>query len=192
MMRHALLFAALLAAACGRANEAHVGGTPQDEFWANMLELCGRAYAGEMIYGSPVDTIFADRDLVMHVRTCSDREIRIPFHVGDDHSRTWVLTRLPDGLRLKHDHRHEDGTEDEVTQYGGDTRAEGSARQQEFPADEFTAQLVPEAARNVWTIEIVPGQTFSYALRREGTDRRVRIDFDLTSEVETPPAPWGY
>ena len=29
----------------------------------------------------------------MHVRDCSERELRIPFHVGDDRSRTWVVTR---------------------------------------------------------------------------------------------------
>jgi hypothetical protein len=58
----------------------------------------------------------------MHVRTCSENALRIPFHVGDDHSRTWVITRTENGLRLKHDHRHEDGSEDAVTQYGGDSR----------------------------------------------------------------------
>jgi hypothetical protein len=193
MMRYALLLAALLALACGGEEQNAGPPTPHDEFWANVQKLCGRAYAGRLAEGSaPADTIFQGHELVMHVRQCSDREIRIPFHVGDDHSRTWVLTRLEHGLRLKHDHRHEDGSEDEVTQYGGDTRAEGTAQRQEFPADDFTAQLVPVAATNVWTIEIVPGSRFVYALRREGTDRRVRVEFDLTQEVEAPPAPWGY
>ena len=49
--------------------------------------------------------------LVMHVRDCSADEVRIPFWVGEDHSRTWVVTRTETGLRLKHDHRHEDGSE---------------------------------------------------------------------------------
>lgn len=191
-MRNVLLFAALLASACAPAGEPDGAATPQDEFWTSLLALCGRAYAGRLVEGSPADTIFEGRDLIMHVRQCSDNEIRIPFHVGDDHSRTWILTRLDTGLRLKHDHRHEDGSEDEVTQYGGDTRDEGTAQRQEFPADDFTAQLVPVAATNVWTVEVVPGSTFAYALRREGTDRRVRIEFDLTREVDAPPAPWGY
>jgi hypothetical protein len=43
----------------------------------------------------------------------------------------------------------------------------------------------------VWTVEIVPGEMFVYALRREGTDRRFRIEFDLTRAVAAPPAPWG-
>jgi hypothetical protein len=192
-MRNALLFAALVATACGPAADSTVTAGPQDEFWAGLQDLCGRAYAGRMVEGSPGDTIFEGRDLIMHVRQCSDDEIRIPFHVGDDHSRTWILTRLEEGgLRLKHDHRHRDGMESDTTQYGGDTRDEGTAQRQEFPADEFTASLIPPAATNIWTMEVVPGRTFAYALRREGTDRRVRIEFDLTQEVPTPATPWGY
>jgi hypothetical protein len=127
----------------------------------------------------------------MHVRECSPDEIRIPFHVGDDRSRTWVLTRTPEGLRLKHDHRHADGSEDAVTQYGGDTRDGGTAEWQEFAADAHTALLIPAASTNVWTVEVVPGDLFAYALRREGTDRRFRVEFDLTRPVPAPPAPWG-
>jgi hypothetical protein len=32
---------------------------------------------------------------------------------------------------------------------------------------------------------------FVYALRREGTDRRFRVEFDLGREVAIPPPPWG-
>lgn len=127
----------------------------------------------------------------MHVRSCTSGEIRIPFHVGGDRSRTWVLTTTADGIRLKHDHRHQDGSEDAVTQYGGDARPPFEAGRLEFPADSFTIGLIPAAATNVWTIEIEPGQRFVYALRREGTDRRFRIEFDLTRPVPPPPGPWG-
>jgi hypothetical protein len=131
--------------------------------------------------------------LVMHVRTCSDREIRIPFHVGENRSRTWVVTRTEAGVRLKHDHRHEDGTEDRVTQYGGDSGAvTGSADglALDFPADAYTANLLPAAATNIWTLAVEPGRTFSYRLRREATGRRFRVDFDLSRPVPAPPAPW--
>jgi len=52
--------------------------------------------------------------------------------------------------------------------------------------------MLPEAATNVWTIEIVPGELFAYGLRREGTDRRFRVEFDLTRPIDPPPAPWGH
>ena len=137
------------------------------------------------------DRTFTGRRLVMHVRECGPGTVRIPFHVGNDRSRTWVLSRTDRGLRLKHDHRHEDGSEDEITQYGGDTAEGGTTSRQEFPADAHTARLIPEAATNVWTVEVEPGEEFVYALRREGTDRRFRIAFDLRRPVPPPPAPWG-
>ena len=117
--------------------------------------------------------------------------MRVPFHLGDDRSRTWVISRTPGGLRLKHDHRHEDGTEDSITQYGGDTTGSGSAERQEFSADAHTAALVPPAATNVWTLEILPGEMFVYDLRREGSERRFRVEFDLSQPIPTPPPPWG-
>jgi hypothetical protein len=166
-------------------------GDAQVAFWNSLRELCGTAHDGRVVEAPADDTTFAGKELIMHVRTCTDTEIRIPFHVGADRSRTWVLTRTGSGLRLKHDHRHEDGSEDAVTQYGGDARPGGTAELQEFPADEHTASLIPAAATNVWTVEVVPSRVFVYALRREGTDRRFRIEFDLSSEVAVPPAPWG-
>jgi hypothetical protein len=169
------------------AAQASVG----DAFWASLNTLCGTAYEGRVVEDSSQDTTFANSRLVMHVRSCSETEIRIPFHVGEDRSRTWVFTRTENGLRLKHDHRHRDGSEDEITQYGGDTNTAGTAQRQEFPADAHTAALIPAAATNVWTVEVVPSRVFAYALRRDGTDRRFRVEFDLTATVPTPPAPWG-
>ena len=197
-MRHTTLlslFAAILLVACGNENAAPPradSGNEQDAFWTSLQSLCGQAFAGRLVDLSPPDTSFVGKEFVMHVRQCEDSVVRIPFFVGDDRSRTWVISRTPTRLRLKHDHRHEDGTEDEVTQYGGDTLEQGSATQQEFAADSYTASLIPAAATNVWTLEIQPGEIFAYALRREGTDRRFRVEFDLTRPVPAPPPPWGH
>jgi len=139
----------------------------------------------------PSDAAFREQRLVMHVRACSANEIRIPFHAGENRSRTWVLTRTADGVRLKHDHRHEDGSEDRITQYGGDTRTIANPLALDFYADDFTAKLIPTAATNIWTVAIDPGRTFTYALRREAQGRRFRVEFDLTRPVDAPPAPWG-
>lgn len=179
------------------AGATAVTQSPADRFWTNLQQLCGKAYEGRVIEAPAGDTTFANKRLVMHVRSCTPNEIRIPFHVGEDRSRTWVLTRTVklhptvSGIRLKHDHRHEDGSEDKITQYGGDSRAAASATRLEFPADPHTASLIPEAKTNVWTVELEPGRTFVYALRREGTDRRFRIEFDLSNAVAPPPPPWG-
>jgi hypothetical protein len=163
----------------------------RDVFWSRIESLCGQAFAGRVTEGSPADSVLRRSALIMHVRSCTPTEIRIPFHAGTDRSRTWVLTRTAGGLRLKHDHRHADGTEDAITQYGGDTRDSGSFGRQEFHADAHTAGLIPAARTNIWTVEIVPAERFVSALRRVGTDRRFRVEFDLTRQVASPPPPWG-
>jgi hypothetical protein len=189
------LSAAALSAACTEdepEREAFESPSAESEvFWDALNDLCDKAFAGRLTEGGPNDSVLASSELRMHVRECSPDEIRIPFHVGSDRSRTWVVTRTAEGLRLKHDHRHEDGSEDSITQYGGDTRDAGTSRRQEFYADSLTATLIPAAITNVWTIEIHPDSMFAYALRREGTDRRVRAEFDLRREVDAPPPPWG-
>lgn len=195
-LRTSLTIAALALAACtGGEDEtsaaAEIVDDPQLVFWAALESLCGQAFAGSVVESEPPDPAFDDQAIVMHVRECSAGEIRVPFFVGEDRSRTWVVTTTRTGLRLKHDHRHEDGSEDEVTQYGGDANGRGTTTSQDFHADDFTAELVPAAANNVWTIEIEPGALFAYALRREGSDRRFRVEFDLTRPIDTPPAPWG-
>ena len=164
---------------------------PQLTFWSSLEELCGHAFEGRVTESVPPDPAFENVPVIMHVRSCDLAEIRIPFHVGDDRSRTWVVTPTSVGLRLKHDHRHADGTEDEISQYGGDTRGQGDPSVQEFLSDELTARLVPEAALNVWSLEVRPGEVFVYQLRREGEDRRFRVEFDLSEPVEVPLAPWG-
>lgn len=194
----------LLLAACTEASSGDPGeaaeqastnapasADPQADFWASIMELCGQAFEGQIAESVPPENSFAGQRLVMHVRSCEEDEIRIPFFVGDDRSRTWVVTRTADGLRLKHDHRHEDGTEEEITQYGGDTPNPGTPTLQDFEADAHTGEIVPAAAPNVWSIEIHPGETFAYALRRTGSERRFRAEFDLTAPIDEPPPPWG-
>jgi hypothetical protein len=165
----------------------------QETFWAELRALCGQAFAGKIAEStSATDAAFAGQRLVLHVRACGENEIKIPFHVGDNRSRTWVITRTASGLRLKHDHRHADGTADKVTQYGGDTATAGTARQQDFPADPFTAELIPAAKTNVWSFLFSTEKTLSYRLVRESEGRRFRVEFDLTKPVPAPPAPWGH
>lgn len=185
--------AAALLAGCATFPRSSGGLAPeQRSFWTSVRAHCGRAYEGRVALssGSAGDTAMAGKRLVMHLRECSANEIRIPFQVGDDRSRTWVLTRTPAGIRLKHDHRHEDGTPDAITRYGGDTREAGTATRQSFPADAHTVSLNPVYRTNVWSMEIEPAK-FVYELIRVGTDRRFRVEFDLTRAVPAPPAPWG-
>ena len=193
-MRGLLLGAALALSGCATAPPRPA--SPADEFFERILSLCGKAFEGRIV-SPPVeaDGNFAGKRLVMHVRDCSPERMAIPFHVGEDRSRTWIISRVPGGsLRLKHDHRHEDGTVDKLSNYGGDTVGPGTASRQEFPADAesrelFVKESIPQSAANIWAMEIEPGRLFAYELRRPG--RFFRVDFDLSRPVATPPPAWG-
>ena len=184
----------VLALVCLAASLAEAA--PVDDFLTAIRGHCGKAFAGRIVANEPAmpDDPFAGKPLVMHVRECGDEVLRIPFHVGEDRSRTWVLTRTREGLRLKHDHRHADGKPDSLTMYGGDTAAPGSASRQSFPVDaESRALFVREGRQvsltNTWAMEIEPGRRFAYELTRPG--RMFRVEFDLAKPVPPPPAPWG-
>ena len=179
---------------------------PQVAFMARLQSLCGKAFAGRMVSRDPADSAMAGSAMVMHVAKCTPTEIRIPFHVARadgswDRSRTWVLTRLAGGLRLKHDHRHADGSADRLTLYGGATNATGRVARQDFEVDGesialFTREGRYESVSNIWSLEVDPAKEpaarFAYQLRRTiPTERLFRVEFDLTKAVTPPPPPWG-
>lgn len=177
---------------------ADAGMSAPDAFMARLARYCGQAFAGRIVANEPAqpDDPFAGQALVMHVRECADKELKIPFHVGEDRSRTWVLTRTADGLRLKHDHRHADGREDAVTQYGGDTANPGMPWRQAFPVDAYSVQMferegLAASVQNTWALEVTPDARFVYELSRP-SGRLFRVEFDLSEPVPAPPPPWGH
>lgn len=161
------------------------------QFMESLKAHCGKAYEGTIVAGGKEGDGFMGEKLVMHVRSCDDKTIRVPFFVGADKSRTWVLTLQENNrILLKHDHRHKDGSEEEVTQYGGMSSNTGLANIQFFPADQHTSTLLPRASNNVWWFTI-DDASVTYNLRSIGSDRLFTVEFDLTKEVTTPDAPWG-
>ncbi|WP_300973336.1 hypothetical protein [Sphingomonas sp. LHG3406-1] len=169
-----------------------------ERFFDRLQSLCGRAFTGRLVSQDAADAAFRDQPLVMHVRDCRTDEIRIPFHVGDDRSRTWVVTRTSRGLRLKHDHRQRDGSADDLTMYGGNGSPAGTIARQLFPADAESIALFTRTGRtvsnsNVWALEVSPTR-FAYELRRPPGpgERFFRVEFDLSAAAPTPPPPWGW
>lgn len=176
--------------------------TAQAQFFDAIAKRCGQAFEGRLASDAAKDSDMADKAMVMHIRRCTPDRIEIPFHIaglgpngGWDRSRTWVITRTDAGLRLKHDHRHADGTHDAVTLYGGDTVKAGSATHQGFPVDAesiamFQQNGLSASGTNVWHIDVTDSG-FTYRLTR--ADRDFRVHFDFAKPVTPPPpAPWGW
>jgi hypothetical protein len=164
---------------------AVASGDPQDTFWANLQTLCESAAPGKLLQAPEGDTqIDPEAPLVVHFWECGEDEIRFPLHVADNRSRTWVFIRHDDHLELRHDHRHEDGTEESNSWYGATTLDEGSPFRQEFVTERG-------GMHGGWRVEIDPGKRFIYGTIRNGKWRH-RLEFDLISPTEMPPPPWGH
>jgi hypothetical protein len=201
----AALIAAFLSAGCatggtspGQVEPAAAAAQAQfaqQAFWANLSRHCGRAYAGRLTLEPPGDEMLTGtEELIVHFRECGPDTLKLPFHVEKeatqtwDRSRTWVFMRTPEGLELRHDHRHEDGTPDERNWYGGHTQTEGTATRQEFILAERRAA---DGSPLGWRVEVVPGERYTYGTIRGG-EWTWRVDFDLSRPVQPPPAPWGH
>ena len=157
-MNPALLLLAATLAGCAATPAP---SNPQDAFFAALAARCGQAYAGRIETDDASDAAMQGKAMVMHIRRCTPDRIEIPFHIdglgpkgGWDRSRTWVVTRTDSSLRLKHEHRHADGTSDAVTMYGGDTASEGTATRLQWGASHLK-MLTELAPADVARIEAV-------------------------------------
>lgn len=185
MHNYIIVCSFLITALCSYFNSA-----AQLPIWEHLQAHCGEAFEGELMHPTQ-EKEFSGKKLVMHIRSCNDSTIYIPFFVGENKSRTWILRKQEKGYSLHHDHRHEDGSPEEQTLYGGFTPNAGFDSLYMFPADDYTCDLIPFACGNIWWITMNESY-FTYNLRRIGTDRLFSIRFDLSKRIKNPPQAWGY
>lgn len=179
-------FAFIMALLAGCSTTQTLPPSPAEQFFDSFSALCGKSYAGKLVAGDESDAAFANSAMIAHFRVCTESEIQIAFDVGEDRSRTWIITKVGGGLRLKHRHMLKDGTEDPVSQYGGDTVAAGTPMRLEFPADDYSKAMFTREGRmvsnsNIWAFDIALGKSFTYELSRP--NRLFRVEFDATKPL---------
>ena len=173
-----LLAVALLPAACSPRGAADPRRAEQ-AFFDRLHQYCGQSFTGHSTFTTDESGPLWGVTLTMHVASCSEEQVRIRLYANGDSSRTWVVTSTSEGLLLKHDHRHADGTPEDLTMYGGWADGKGTGQRQHFPADEETAGMLPEARTNVWTLEFDDeAGLFIYNLERNEAPR-FRAEFPL-------------
>src|SRR5690554_6375524 len=62
------------------------------KFLEQFKLLEGHYFEGKIVAGGKEGDGFVSQKLLMQVKSYSDREVKIPFYVGEDKSRAWVLT----------------------------------------------------------------------------------------------------
>lgn len=166
-----------------------------EAFWENLQAHCGLAFSGVVTNIPEGDTQLAGvAEGVLHFETCNDEYVRVPFHVRFEdgtwnRSRTWIYIRTEDGIELRHDHRTEDGAEDQTTWYGGFSHQNATATEANFVSRrEGTTSEGPTSG---WKVIMEPGTRYVYGTTRRG-EWRHRLDFDLSKPIDTPDLPWGY
>jgi hypothetical protein len=176
----------MAAMSCTREHDAKavsdvkaVADPNHEAFFITLSSYCGRTFEGASTFPADADDPMYGQKLTITFRDCDEDEIRVPFLVGENASRTWAFTRMPDGLLLKHDHRDENGQPDPPTQYGGFADGSGTSHRQSFPADQETIVMIPDAATNVWTLEVDSvRKVLIYDLQRHSKPR-FRAEFHL-------------
>jgi hypothetical protein len=152
-------------------------------FMTNLATLCGKSFYGREVYVQPGRESWSNKVLFIKVELCEDSRIHIPFHVDEDKSRTWMLLTDNGKLRFRHDHRHDDGTPEDQTLYGGYSDGSGDAFKQYFPADEYTRELLTDTLNRQWNIILSQDLSkLSYQLQYHG-EIVFMVDFDLTSPM---------
>jgi hypothetical protein len=151
-------------------------------FFNDLKALEGKTFYGKAIYMPDTTNVndFWGKKLQFTVNKTNNTVLRMPFQVGENKSRTWVLTKSKNGVQLKHDHRHDDGSPDSITNYGGDSdRKISTALAQYFPADAFTAKLIPAASTNRWIMEFSPDKKKFYYILERNNILRFKAEFNL-------------
>jgi hypothetical protein len=176
---------------CGTSNQKSVDSEKvpvssienQKAFLNNLASLCGKSFGGWEAYMQEGRESWASKKFVMHVTVCEDNQVFIPFHLDDDHSRTWKFIMEESGLRFRHDHRHEDGSEEDRNLYGGYATDEGTAFRQYFPADEHTLETLADGIDRQWNVILSDDMSrLSYQLLYSGV-LVFQADFDLTKPL---------
>jgi hypothetical protein len=155
----------------------------EQAFLNNLASLCGKSFSGSQTYMQPGREDWSDKQFVMHVTVCEEDHVYIPFHLDQDRSRTWMFLTDENGLRFRHDHRHDDGTPEQQTLYGGYADGTGTDTRQFFPADDYTVELLNDTLQRQWNIILSEDlNTFTYQLQYKG-EIVFQADFDLTNSL---------
>jgi len=160
-------------------------GQGDKEFFKAIRSLEGKTFYGKAIYMPDTTKAndFWGKVLSFKVSRGKRSELKLPFNVGENQTRTWILTKTQGGIRLKHDHRHTDGSPDSITNYGGDSDQKlGNRFAQYFPADEFTSNLIPAAKTNQWIMEFSPDRKKFYYILERNNELRFKAEFNLEIE----------
>ncbi|QNF33114.1 hypothetical protein HUW51_10385 [Adhaeribacter swui] len=159
--------------------------TANEAFYQTLESLQGKKLAGQTIFPEMPSALLAGQPVSIEVASCTKSEMRIPIYVGEKVFRTLILERTATGFFLKHEIKKENGQTHEINLYGGQTKGNGTAFMQFFPADTYTKNLLSLSAPSIWTLAFSSDySTFSYLVEKDGK-LEMQIDFNVNDYLAT-------
>lgn len=145
-------------------------------FISNLSSLCGKTFIGASTFPDNPENALVDTELRAHISHCEEGLVHVDlYRDSNTWHATWIISEKEAGLHLYHDHiglkEYPEG-EEPPTGYGGFADERGNEFAQYFPADEATAEMLPEASTNEWRMEMdLQNGTFVYGLERHNEPR---------------------
>lgn len=145
-------------------------------FISNLSSLCGETFTGASTFPDTPENVLVGTELRAHISHCEEGLIQVDLYRDiDTWHASWIITEKVEGLHLFHDHigakEYPEG-EQPLSGYGGFADSRGSEFIQYFPADEATAEMLPEAATNEWRMEMdLQNGIYVYGLERHNAPR---------------------
>lgn len=168
----------------------------QAKFFDSVKALCGKAFSGGIIEDTANSAAYGGKKFILHIRDCSDSQIKMPLHIDDNSSRILILTKSDaksgGSIKLQHDHRHSDGSSDDLTLYGGSTSSAGTPNNQAFPESAESIEITKTYGKgrtypSVWSI-ILGTEDIVYQVVRPG--RTIKIQVKFSDTVANPATAW--
>lgn len=155
----------------------------QHSFFDNLQGLCKKKFAGYIVYPAGKEAPFQGKKIWIEVASCSAKEIRIPINIGEKIYRTLILGRNESGVYLQHENKRPDGSQAEISLYGGKALSHQSPFLLVFPADSYSKQLLGSERNSSWSLSISSDKsTLSYIAESDGR-LDIQIDFNLSTTL---------
>lgn len=173
-----------ISSACGSLKPATAIAKPtEDSFYQQLQAYCGKKLIGHVLYPAGKEAPFQGMEIWLEVAQCNQKEIRLPIYINRKIYRTLILSQDKTKYILRHENKRPDGSQAEISMYGGQTAGKNDTYLLLFPADDYSRQLLGAELNYAWSLAFNSDKsTLSYMIENDGK-LTLQLDFDLTQQV---------
>lgn len=154
-----------------------------ESFLENFHHFCKKEFKGSIVYPAGNDAPFKGQLIKVKVIHISPNEIQLPITIGNKIYRILHLKKDANGVWLQHENKKPDGTQAEISLYGGKAINSDKPFLMVFQADAYTKALLGSERNSSWLLAFSNDkQILTYIAQSDGF-LDLQLDFDLTTPV---------